>query len=447
MLRKLFQLGRPLASTLLPQTKKLPIFPYAYPRSFTSRGKLALTEHQQQIRLMQYLSTKMEEPAKIQQVNIKEWQEQGFLSQMKDYTKGLELYEAVDVPQLEGKNTPTGSWIRFKFPLSTDPSIRDNFQKFYSKGLRVGRILEVMDYLAGTVAYRYSKENPKARNATMVTASVYDVALFENQLQGTKDLLLTGYVCHVGKSSLEIRVDISHSEDPKDQAGSAYFMFVARDAKDYTKAFALPELSFEGEKDEKKCILRDEYGKRNKDRRKTFSEKSVYKVPPSSEEGIQLHQIFKYAQDPKIFADHVPISKTQQEKLVLMHVQDKNRHGRVFGGLVMREATELAWMTALLHGDGSYPQYIHIDDIGFVRPIPIGSITRFRSCVSYIEDNLIHVEVIADNLKAKAPEERVFEVNVTFAVNVPPQKVLPCTYSEGMLYLEGKRRLSNFFLL
>lgn len=61
-----------------------------------------------------------------------------------------------------------------------------------------------------------------------------------------------------------------------------------------------------------------------------------------------------------------------------MHVQDKNRHGKVFGGYVMREATELAWMTALLHGDGNYPQYVHIDDVAFVRPIPVGSITRFR---------------------------------------------------------------------
>jgi len=80
----------------------------------------------------------------------------------------------------------------------------------------------------------------------------------------------------------------------------------------------------------------------------------------------------------------------------------------------MREATELAWMTALLNGDGSFPQYVHIDDVAFVRPIPVGSITKFRgilgvysevsgnflACVSYTEDNLMHVEVTADNLKA-----------------------------------------------
>ena len=72
------------------------------------------------------------------------------------------------------------------------------------------------------------------------------------------------------------------------------------------------------------------------------------------------------------------ICGTEHEKLILMHVQDKNRHGKVFGGFVMREATELAWMTALLNGDGSFPQYVHIDDVAFVRPIPVGSITKFK---------------------------------------------------------------------
>lgn len=87
---------------------------------------------------------------------------------MKDYTKGLEMYEVADAPQLEGKNTPSGSWLRFKFPLEKNVEIRDNFQRSYSDKLRVGRILEVMDYLAGTVAYRYAKEDPKDKRVTMV---------------------------------------------------------------------------------------------------------------------------------------------------------------------------------------------------------------------------------------------------------------------------------------
>lgn len=61
-----------------------------------------------------------------------------------------------------------------------------------------------------------------------------------------------------------------------------------------------------------------------------------------------------------------------------MHIEDKNMHGKVFGGYVMKEAVELGWTTAFLNGDGTYPFYVHIDDVAFLRAIPVGSITNFK---------------------------------------------------------------------
>jgi len=40
------------------------------------------------------------------------------------------------------------------------------------------------------------------------------------------------------------------------------------------------------------------------------------------------------------------------EKTLLMHLQDKNLHGKIFGGHVMREAFELGWLNAYLHIKG-----------------------------------------------------------------------------------------------
>ena len=80
----------------------------------------------------------------------------------------MEIYEIGDVPQLADKNTPSGSWVRFVFPLEKNLSIRPAFQRFYNKGIRMGRILELMDYVAATVAYKYYRENPKERKTTMV---------------------------------------------------------------------------------------------------------------------------------------------------------------------------------------------------------------------------------------------------------------------------------------
>jgi hypothetical protein len=87
---------------------------------------------------------------------------------MKEYSKGLEIYEVTNLPNTPGKNTPAGSWIRFKYSLGTDVPLRDSWKKFYSEGIRVGKMLEIMDYLAGTVAYRYAQANPAEKKVTMV---------------------------------------------------------------------------------------------------------------------------------------------------------------------------------------------------------------------------------------------------------------------------------------
>lgn len=35
-----------------------------------------------------------------------------------------------------------------------------------------------------------------------------------------------------------------------------------------------------------------------------------------------------------------------------MHYQDRNLHGKIFGGVLMREAFELGWLAAYIHAKG-----------------------------------------------------------------------------------------------
>lgn len=101
------------------------------------------------------------------------WDEKGFLTQMKEYTKDMEIYEVGGIADLPGKNTPSGSWVRFKFPLEKNLNLRAHFQRFFNQGIRVGKILEIMDYVAATVAYKFCKEEPKCRKVTMVWGNSY----------------------------------------------------------------------------------------------------------------------------------------------------------------------------------------------------------------------------------------------------------------------------------
>lgn len=80
----------------------------------------------------------------------------------------MEIYEIGGLKDIPGKNTPSGSWTRFKFPLEKFPDMRQSFQRFFTEGIRIGRLVEIMDYVACTCAYRYAKEEPKDRKVTMV---------------------------------------------------------------------------------------------------------------------------------------------------------------------------------------------------------------------------------------------------------------------------------------
>jgi acyl-coenzyme A thioesterase 9 len=72
------------------------------------------------------------------------------------------------------------------------------------------------------------------------------------------------------------------------------------------------------------------------------------------------------------------------EKNLIMHIQDRNLHGKVFGGYLMRHAYELGWMCAMKHLNGRVPKIFHIDDIIFKAPVEIGSILRLKARVVYV---------------------------------------------------------------
>lgn len=64
---------------------------------------------------------------------------------------------------------------------------------------------------------------------------------------------------------------------------------------------------------------------------------------------------------------------TIQRNTLLMHLQDKNLSGKIFGGYILRLAYELGWLTAFKFLKGVYPKCTHIDDVQFLGPVEIGT--------------------------------------------------------------------------
>ena len=63
------------------------------------------------------------------------------------------------------------------------------------------------------------------------------------------------------------------------------------------------------------------------------------------------------------------MSETTQRNTLLMHLQDKNLSGKIFGGYIMRLAYELGWLTGYRFLNGKFPRCTHIDDVQFLGPV------------------------------------------------------------------------------
>jgi hypothetical protein len=68
--------------------------------------------------------------------------------------------------------------------------MRNQFVRSRGSGIRVGRLLELLDYLAGMVSYKYAK-SWVGGEATMATVCVDQFEIFESKIDETKDLYLT----------------------------------------------------------------------------------------------------------------------------------------------------------------------------------------------------------------------------------------------------------------
>lgn len=80
----------------------------------------------------------------------------------------------------------------------------------------------------------------------------------------------------------------------------------------------------------------------------------------------------------------------------MMYPQDRNLHGNIFGGHILRRAFEAARVTAsAFFGTEDKVAFQAVDEIQFVKPIPVGSIVEFTSTVSYSELSACVVNVTA----------------------------------------------------
>ncbi|KAK4482617.1 hypothetical protein RD792_009781 [Penstemon davidsonii] len=346
---------------------------------------------------------------------------------------------------------PSKSRTSILYKFSTDYILREQYRNPWNE-IRTGKLLEDLDALAGTISFKHcSSDDSSTRSLILVTASV-DKMVLRKPIRVDSDVTIAGAVTWVGRSSMEIQLEVNQSSKEtsdssnNDVALTANFTFVARDSKT-GKSAQINQISPETEKEK---LLWKEAEERNKMRKmkKVEGKKGI-----SDEEVNRLNELLS---EGRVFCDmpalanrdSILIKDTCLQNSLMCQPQQRNIHGRIFGGFLMRRAFELAFATAYSFA-GSAPCFVEVDHVDFLKPVDVGNFLRFNSCVLFTElenpsQPLINVEVVAHVMR---PELRSTEVSnkfyFTFTVHSDAvrnrqkiRNVVPATEEEARRVIE-----------
>ncbi|XP_078434148.1 thioesterase/thiol ester dehydrase-isomerase superfamily protein [Wolffia australiana] len=355
--------------------------------------------------------------------------------------------------------SPSQSRISIVYNFSADFVLREQYRDPWNE-VRIGKLLEDLDALAGTIAFKHCCNNESTtRPLLLVTASV-DKMMLKKPIRVDSDLKMAGAVTWVGRSSIELRMEVTQASDPGPDADrtalTAYFTFVARDSKT-GKSTPVNRLAPQTEPEKK---LQQEGEARDRLRKKTRE---------LEREGHSFHgelaRLKTLLAEGRVFCDlpaladrdSILIRDTALENSLICQPQQRNIHGRIFGGFLMNRAFELAFSTAYAFA-GQMPSFLEVDHVDFLRPVDVGDFLRFKSCVLYTQlenpsQPLINIEVVAHVTK---PELRRSEVSNTFyfTFTVRPESlrdglrirtVVPATEEEARRVIERVDAEDSYF--
>ncbi|KAL1925161.1 uncharacterized protein VTP21DRAFT_44 [Calcarisporiella thermophila] len=358
------------------------------------------------------------------------------------------------------------SYVEEILPVKSNPSVAELYCGAFGK-MRLGRLWEDLDSLAGVIAYKHADDgHPNSRPLTIVTASVDRIEMLSDYDLET-DYKLSGHVTYVGYSSIEVfmkmerlpvETDNNSSKDISNETGGiiragndtvllARFTMVAKDAATGASAQVNP-LRLDSPAERRLFQL----GEEMKQRKRVAAEEALTRRPPTPEERLLVHDLYlEYSKydDPSGKITLPPatcwMNSTRMESVYLMQFDDRNIHGFIFGGYLMRRAHELALSNASLFL-GTHPKFLALDQISFHAPVPIGSVLKLVSEITYAEGGehkSFQVSVEADVMDVKTGDRKrtnVFHFTWEAPDGVKVPRVIPRTYAESMKFVEGRRR-------
>jgi len=357
--------------------------------------------------------------------------------------------------------TPQTSTAVYDF--QKDEEMREMYKSHGTDAVRMGRILEDLDSLAGNIAFFHADDGDDlTKTPQLVTASVDRVRL-NRPLSLERSVVIRGEVAFVGRSSMVIRMEADEEQGTRDDeligsnipALTADFTFVARDPET-NESWPVNPLICETRaqtarfEDIQASIVRKRLRHKKgdgvlNDELIAHRKKWVHDI----RERARLNQ-----EMPALTAgfQEVLTSQTVAENMFVAQPQQRNLSGRVFGGFLLRRAYELAFANCQLFS-GGHPVFVEMSDIDFKLPVNIGDLIRFKCKVLHTVNTeearcgkpSVYLEVraiVTNPHKVTSAEANtfMFKFNVTGFENengeiedVRLKRVLPTSTEEGLL--------------
>lgn len=244
------------------------------------------------------------------------------------------------------------------------------------------------------------------------------------------------------------------------------------------KAAKIHALCMDGEHPED-IKLRFESGRMRVQQRKEKSAHSLYRSVPSPDEVDTIHRLFLESKSLKAQKDAILSGRVESidalgrskfkwmkntiyKNVLLMHPQERNIHGNIFGGYLMKTAMELSWVTAMCFVGKHFPVFLSADKIEFMNPVSIGAIMEFTGRVVYSYSDKFVIQVLAYHIDRETNEKTatnkltyIYQASsspefgsandLDLCVNaVEVADIVPKEYEEFVAYIEGRRALADY---
>ncbi|EIM85904.1 Thioesterase/thiol ester dehydrase-isomerase [Stereum hirsutum FP-91666 SS1] len=346
------------------------------------------------------------------------------------------------------------SYTELFLPFESSPELMEKYTNA-AGGIRTGKLMEHLDSLAGSISYKHMSGADIETLGAITEKGFYIVTAAVDRLDmlapisPVRDLRLSGHVIHVGRSSMEVAVKMEALSDGEEEKTLMLgrFSMVCRDAFTH-RAHPVNPLKVSTPEEQSLHHI----GDMHKRRRQSQAKRSLSKVPPSSIEAEALHKfILEHGNEDHFNRERVWMGDTKLERTTIMFPQERNLHQKIFGGYLMRLAYEaLLGFTNSRLFTREPVRFLSLDNISFARPVSIGSLLRLTSHILHTSSSeqfpaIVHVRVLATVVDVETGKEEMtndFRFTWCREEGPPlPRKVVPKTYSEAMLWLEGKRAL------